>query len=1083
MSPDFIDNQNGNTLAQAICGQLRELRESGKIPHELSVATAYFNPEGFRLIAKEVEDVPYIRLLLGANPVAEPLLTRRSPFDLPEASFLRGKVKSELERMEKWLRVERNFLPFGADEDRRIRMLLDFLKSGRIEVRRYEKHFLHAKVYIFRGKEKIVLTGSSNFTRAGLAHNLELNLGRFDEPLLERLEHWYDELWEQAVPFNLAELYEELLADYSPYDIFIKVLWHLYHAELQQEAESSEQIQLTTFQKHGVWRALHILNKYGGVLVADSVGLGKTFTAGEIIRLYRERRQRVLLICPAALRDTTWKRFLYKHQLLVECVSYEQLAGESQLGGERTVLQSALEDYALVVVDEAHNYRNPDSTQLAKVLRNLLAGRRRDMLMLSATPVNNSLWDLYHLLRYFMKQDAQLSEVGVPSIRGRFQEAMKTDPYNLSPDMLYPIIDATTVKRTRKFVRKHYQGDSIHGPDGTLMQIVFPKPIAVSITYDLEQVLPGFLSRLERILMPEEPEKPLLTMARYQPEHYLLDDSDREDSAIVGLLRSGLLKRFESSAHAFCSTLKKMVEHHEAFLIGMENGKVMRPEFYREVAATDTDWKVEDYLNIPEYTEPIENYKHNELREAVSNDLGLLKEMHSEVQQVTKENDPKLHALVETLKKIAEQADRESFDQEDARQKYKVLVFSFYSDTISWIEEFLEQEIARNSGLKVFQNRMVSVSGQGVSHGVSREQAVWGFAPVSSEAPDGIEDRFDLLLCTDVLAEGMNLQQSRHIINYDLPWNPMRLVQRHGRIDRIGSPHKKVYLHTFFPDKQLDHMLRLEERVRRKLAQAAASIGLETSPIQDGSSRDQSFAETRIEIENLRKENAELFEQGGTEGAAQTGEEYRQELRKALQTQGERLENLPWRIGSGMCKGLRSGFFFLAAIGDRNFLRFVTEDEIIREWGTCLRLIECNENTPSHMTPEMHHAAYQKWETAQKDVYEEWMGATDQKNLLPYLRPLSREIANYLRKHPHSEVEQKKLERCIDAVESPIPLREERELRETFKLELGNTSTKTLALVDKIEQLGLEPYQVSKPLPIIEQEEVRLVCWLGVEAE
>ena len=186
----------------------------------------------------------------------------------------------------------------------------------------------------------------------------------------------------------------------------------------------------------------------------------------------------MLLVCPASLRDTAWERFLNDHQLLVECLSYEELANDAQLGGDKGHLKNPLDDYALVVVDEAHNYRNPDTAKRAAILRRLLAGKRRDLLLLTATPVNNSLWDLYHLLRFFMKQDAWLSDRGVLSIRERFEHAMHEDPFNLSPDLLYPIIDATTVKRTRRFIEKHYASDMIRGPDGRMAPIRFPKPVA-----------------------------------------------------------------------------------------------------------------------------------------------------------------------------------------------------------------------------------------------------------------------------------------------------------------------------------------------------------------------------------------------------------------------------------------------------------------------------------------------------------------------------------------------------------------------------------------------------------------------------
>jgi len=350
------------------------------------------------------------------------------------------------------------------------------------------------------------------------------------------------------------------------------VLWHLYGEEVEKDTEADNNLPLTSFQKHGVARALRLIEEMGGVIVADEVGLGKTFVAGEILQLYRSRRQRALLICPASLRDSTWKRFLNTYQLFVECLSFEQLANDIQLcdaqrpNASQEHLQRPLEECQLVIVDEAHNYRNPDTPTRAAALRRLMFGQRRDLLLLTATPVNNSLWDLYHLLRFFLRQDAHLAGHGILSIRARFEQAMREDPSNLSPDVLYPVIDATTVKRTRQFVKKHYANDTIAGPDGRPQPIIFPESRAISVRYNLDDLLPGFFDRLESALDPDD--SAAIYFARYMPNAYLLNQDEEEDArgrALVGLLRSGLLKRFESSAFAFRRTVDKMVREHGVF--------------------------------------------------------------------------------------------------------------------------------------------------------------------------------------------------------------------------------------------------------------------------------------------------------------------------------------------------------------------------------------------------------------------------------------------------------------------------------------------------------------------------------------
>lgn len=1085
--PVFVDNRDGNTLARAITTHLEALRRAGRTPAELCVASCYFNPQGLELLSRETQHVPRIRLLLGADPTPEALLPKRTPYDPAEPDFTRRRVGEALAQLKDGLRRDRDLLPFDLQEDRAIRTLLDFLRSGQIEVRRYERHFLHAKAFLFRGEDRGVLAGSSNLTRAGLQTNLELVLGHYEDPPVGRVEQWFESLWSEAAPFDLAAIYAEMLAEFPPYLVYLKVLWHLYHAELEEEERETGKIPITTFQRHGVWRARKILAKYGGAMVADGVGLGKTFTAGEIIRDYREQRQRVLLVCPAALRDTTWKRFLNDYQLMVECLSYEELANDAQLGGDQQHLDNPLDDYALVVVDEAHNYRNPDTAKRAAILRQLLAGKRRDLLLLTATPVNNSLWDLYHLLRFFMKQDAWLSDRGVLSIRERFEQAMRTDPFNLSPDLLYPIVDATTVKRTRRFIKKYYANDMIRGADGRMTLIQFPRPIASSIGYDLDAMLPGFFTRLEEILMPEDGH-PLLRMARYQPERYPAGGGGGGgDTALVGLLRSALLKRFESSAHAFRLTLTRMIREHGTFLAALALGKVVRKEFLRELSLAEDEEEIEALLEASEQVEDANAYDAGLLEAHVRADLELLREMKAEASRVRPDRDPKLAKLIAELSAIAEQAEDEAVDEDDARQKRKVLVFSHYEDTIDWVEEHLRRVIERDARLGAYRGRVASVSGTEVRSGITRQRALHGFAPVSTGAlPPNAEDRYDLLLCTDVLAEGMNLQQCRNVVNFDIPWNPMRLVQRHGRVDRIGSPHSKVFLRTFFPDAQLDALLNLEGRVRRKLAQAAASVGVEDAPIERGATGEQSFAETREEIEKLHREDASIFEEGGTEAAAQTGEEYRQELRRALAKYGPMIREFPWRAGSGMIKGERAGHVFCATVGERIYLRFVPvlpDGEILGELGTCLRLLECNEETPRMLSPEMALGAYDAWARARADILAAWTFETDPANLQPKVRRLNREVAAFLREYPPLGIEQERLHRCLDAVESPWSRREENLLRLAWERHFPDAAEKSTHLVEEVERIGAEPFRAPDPLPPIEAEEIHLICWMAITSE
>jgi hypothetical protein len=383
--------------------------------------------------------------------------------------------------------------------------------------------------------------------------------------------------------------------------------------------------------------------------------------------------------------------------------------------------------------------------------------------------------------------------------------------------------------------------------------------------------------------------------------------------------------------------------------------------------------------------------------------------------------------------------------------------------------------------LRAYRGRLVAVKGDEATAGVDREEAVFRFAPESSEAPPGISDDFDVMVTTDVLAEGMNLQQCRNIINYDLPWNPMRLVQRHGRIDRIGSPHEDVYIRCFFPDAQMEELLTLEQRIRHKVAQAAATVGIEHEVIPGSATSDQVFAETREEIEKLRAENPQLFETGGEQAGAQSGEAYRQELRKGLERFGDKIESLPWGAGSGM-RGERDGFFFCARIGERVFLRFVATEgrAILNDSLTCLRLISCNEQTERVLGPDARAAAYTAWQDARRDIFDEWTFQTDPINLQPKVRPLMKRAAQLVRKFPPLGMDQDAADAVANSLEAPWGVRIENQVRDALG-EVANAAA-ALRVVEVVERLKLQPYQAPEPLPPIGIDEVELVCWMAVFA-
>jgi len=1099
MRPEFLINRDGGTVASAIRSHLDFLLETLVQPFELAISTAYFNPGGFSLLADSLERIGKVRLVLGAEPEGpERELRHLDPTSGPQEAE-KARFRRALDGLTRTLEADRDLLGFSLEEDNYAKRLIHWLRTADVEVRRYEHGFLHGKTFLVTTNDEAAVVGSSNLTYAGLAVNNELNLGQYQPHVVQQVREWYEDVWENSTAYDLASIYEARYLPHTPYLIYLRMLWERYGAEVESEAGTEAGIHLTTFQQDGVWRAQRILEDKHGVLVADGVGLGKTFIAGELIRkAVRERRQRVLLVSPAALRDGPWKAFLEREQLGVKNLSYEELSQDRQLNpdGDGDHLIFDKDEYAMVVIDEAQAYRNPDALR-ASVLRRLLEGSPpKDLVLLTATPVNNSLWDLYYLLSFFIRNDAAFAHAGIRSLKQHFGEAMALDPDDLSPDKLFDILDVVAVRRTRHFVKKYYPNETVRIA-GNEVPISFPAPKVLKVGYDIEAVLPGFFDRFAHALdcgdgecehEPEVAALPVLRLARYAPSRYLKrGPAESYELQLAGLLRSGLLKRFESSSYAFAVTCGRMATSHDAFLQLLDSeGLVVTGRALTEWTATDSDDFDPSVLGDDEYR-PAADYDIEALRADVLADRDLLSGYAAEARAVHWEDDPKLNQLAEELAAIAAEAHEEGYIPSLERDCRKVIIFSYYADTVEWLSGYLKQRIAEDECLAAYRDRIAVISGrQG-----DRADVLWGFAPRTTDAPVGHQDdRFDILVTTDVLAEGVNLQQARNIINYDLPWNPMRLVQRHGRIDRIGSPHTRVFLRCYLPDVQLDALLRLEERLQRKIKQAAAAVGVEGEIIPGSAFAEVAYGETRAEIMRLRQQNPELFEKGGEKGDAYSGEAFRQELRRGLEPSSpfnNAVRGLAWGSGSGLARpGAPPGYVFCARVGDHPSpqFRYVSyerpeDPEILGDTLTCLFQAEATPDTERVLSEETLARAYDAWALAREHIYSEWLKATDPMNLLPKVPKTMREAADLLRRYPPSDLPQREIERLIEAIEAPYAARIQKIIREAMRDE-EQPARQSVAVANAALELGLEPSEPPEVLPVIGPDDVHLVCWQAI---
>ena len=1077
---EFVDNRDGNTVADAI-GQAAAYFGNHR---EVAIATGYFNLGGFAIIADALESAPGVRILLGSEP--DTPRPRRSI--LPGSPPVDQRLTERLSELRLSLEADRDLVPFEPDQVSDAQRLVRFLDRPTTEVRLYRAEFLHGKAFIF-GDEAGVIAGSANFTAAGLLHNLELDLGQYNPEQVKKARSWFDDLWDAAELFDLAGLYRGREIEYDPYTIYLRLLYELYGTELSEEVAElpttpGATLQLTEFQQLGVRRALRILDRWGGVLLADGVGLGKTFTAGGLIEFHLQAKGwRVLVIAPASLRDSNWERFLATHtRYAVEVIGYQELANDIQVGdppapGEpdtrRPHLHLDASEYRCIVVDEAHAFRSSETTYY-RALRRLMSagGVEKRLILLTATPVNNSLWDLYWQLLLFARTESRFAEIGIANLRDHIYKALALDLEALTPAHLFPLLDAVSVRRTRTHIKHFFSGATLNTPEGPV-PLVFPQPVLHRVDYEAARPSDAtgdhFFDDVVAAIGGG------LSMARYQPDLFRLkadDDGDgtKAQQVTSALLLSQLLKRFESSLAAFRITLSKMIGSHERFVDILSRGFVAVPRISPDAFDVGLDDEDLDRLLADDpNARPTGEYDAGSLRERVLADRDLLAGLLARAATIGFGDDPKLEALLDTLERVEKRA-------QDADER-KVVLFSYFADTIDYVRSFLAS--TTDPRMAPYRGRLAVTTGAISSD--TRQRTVWSFVPQSSDAPAGFTDTIDLLLSTDVLAEGQNLQQCGVAINFDLPWNPMRLVQRNGRVDRIGSKHAEVQLYTFFPD-ELNELLDLEATLRRKIAQANAAVGIDSPPIPELAGVERVFADTRADIERIAADDASIIEEKEQQLDAFSGEVFREELRQALMQDREHdLRALPWGIGSGFDRaGDRAlggpGVVFAARAGSRIEWRFVPLDgsEPSTDRLQLLGRARCTPETLRHLPNEVRDQLFTLWDRAREAIFHDRQDELDPAKRFASVPKAQRDSVALLTES--MTIDQAILDQAIEALQVPWPLTVSHQLRSILDSTDASHAAKAEQVVAFVQQEGLRAPKLPTEPPI-SRDDVHLVCY------
>ncbi|MCL4554211.1 MAG: phospholipase D-like domain-containing protein [Actinobacteria bacterium] len=880
-------------------------------PDSVRIATAYFTPDGFREIQPGLQGAGEVRILLGERP----FMRRRGPGELLSGMSEDSDHAGPLEAID-WFEFLEGDLPWVLmthdqrkrllDEEgeesyearrefdlsawQKVQELVRFLSRPDVEVRRYlgpatgtvpdgevlsadTSERLHAKAYILREESAAYgAVGSSNLTKGGLQNNIEANLITMETGVVDELEAWFDRKWDESqdCKAEFIHLLEECVLfgrRFTPWHVFLKALHAAYGNFLGIGLDEEVAGRLALFQQEGVARAIELLERHWGAMVCDSVGLGKTFIGLGVLREYtlrKSNRVKALVVCPAQLEGNWSAERLHANGVFGETVSMEylpQLADideiEDDLERERRRRKlRRLQDCDIVLVDESHNFRNRGTKRYRALMEIIRAGAKPDkrVLLLTATPINNTLWDLYHQLMLITRGDnswyAGRGPVG--NLEGEFRALEKTGG---GPGLLNTML-LTLVRRTRHDIRQRQEAGEPLEVDGRPLE--FPEhEIPRAVTYGLEELYGDVYSQVIKAIES-------LNFAVYNLEAYGIERPGAKspetknvlerNNAYIGIVRTIYLKRMESSVAALMATLRNQVDYLDLFLSFLDQGKVL---FAKErdrlrvllggglddeaLEAADASENVKSLLDSLQQVDAAK-CDVSEVSQAVRADRdalrGLLQALEG-LEAADPEKDPKvaaLRAVIDGLPAL-----------DDNGVPVKVVVFTNYRDTAMHLFKAFG---GAAGGLKGEVRAAANLSGErwislltGSDDKKRRAQVLAHFAPLAALREDrDIDDPelaaeiapfrergIDVLIATDVLSEGQNLQDAQYLINYDLHWNPVRMIQRAGRIDRLFSPHERVYFYNVMPEKGLEDLLKLVKRLSSKVKKIDATLGLDAS--------------------------------------------------------------------------------------------------------------------------------------------------------------------------------------------------------------------------------------------------------------
>ncbi len=1115
--PYVIDNQT-HKLADILNAILKNHQGQS-----MDVVTAYFNIQGYRLLKDGLSELGSFRLLLGEEPSSGENIGLK-----PDPSKLNQAIRADLERE-----------PFNEETLRLVEDLIRFLRRENVELKLHSKGFLHAKCFLFysdkpgqqmlfeRFKPVVAIVGSSNFTLPGLTSNRELNLAH--KVLLDveeaedkqaqgavawlsenrpsehikpqnrqliksevgaraiiELEQWFERQWGDAEDYK--ERFIELLdaskfgsKEYSPYQVYMKALYEYFKDDLDHVPEQigRSAVELSEFQEDAVKKARRILLRYDGVMIADSVGLGKTWIGKKLLEDYAyHMRQKALVVCPASLRDM-WDSELKKATIAVTILSQEEI-GQTDF---------PVEEYGnadVILVDESHNFRNRNAQRYENLERIISlnagrgeAGERKKIILLTATPINNDLFDLYNQMVLFTRGDrGYFTSAGIGDLYKYFLAARRASGDSQGITSLFNLLEEVVIRRTRQFIKKAYPDAMIEGK-----KIHFPERKLKTEYYDLEKTYSGIYEQI--VTGIEKLKLPPYNLESYKKAGIKRDEFEAgREEALVGIFKSRYLKRFESSIAAFRISIRRALEFQKTFESYILDGKLIKSsDFHKALRYLEREEEEDDatptsraeeidssndakaVIGAMETVDPTQ-YNLRKLHEAVQHDIEILMDIWHQVNGISAEKDIKLQKLKEILS--------------GSLKGEKTLIFTYYKDTA----RYLFSELGEDKGVafrKSIGNPVIKRMDSGADP-KSRRNIVKAFAPKANNKDEwlGTEHEINILISTDVLSEGQNLQDCANLINYDLHWNPTRMVQRAGRIDRIGTEFDTLWLRNMFPDEGLERLLRLVESLQRKISNIDRVGFLDASILGE-----VVHPKTFNTLKRIEDQDSSVVDEEEQFIELASSEFLLRQIQELLASEGKRwIDLLPNGIHSGLMKrGAKGLFFYFQAEsekGKHNFWNYydINTGRIVDNRFLIANLISCSPET------ERVIGDYDVFEIQEKIIehilktYHEKVALESVPKVIdPIQQTLATTIQNYLN---HPDVDRKEALEIIKYLNQPMPGTQVKELRKIYKEFQEKAVPK--ALVEKVtamrEKYGTLSAEISSTERFnLKREDLNLICF------